>query len=89
MLVENFRTGTMEKLGYGYEQLKEMNPGLIYCSISGFGRSGPEKNRPGYDLLLQGFSGLMSVTGDPERPPVKTGTSTVDINTGMFAAFGM
>lgn len=89
VLVENFRTGTMEKLGYGYEQLKEINPRLIYCSISGFGRSGPEKNRPGYDLLLQGFSGLMSVTGDPERPPVKTGTSTVDINTGMFAAFGI
>ena len=89
VLVENFRTGTMEALGFGYEQLKEMNPRLIFCSISGFGRTGPEKNRPGYDLLLQGFSGVMSITGDPDRPPVKAGTSTVDINTGMFAAYAM
>lgn len=89
ILVENFRTGTMEELGFGYEQLKEINPRLIYCSISGFGRTGPEKNKPGYDLLLQGFSGLMSLTGDPDRPPVKVGTSTVDINTGMFAAYAM
>lgn len=89
ILVENFRTGTMEELGFGYNQLKEMNPRLIYCSISGFGRTGPEKNKPGYDLLLQGFSGLMSLTGDPDRPPVKVGTSTVDINTGMFAAYAM
>ena len=89
VLVENFRTGTMEALGFGYEQLKEMNPRLIFCSISGFGRTGPEKNRPGYDLLLQGFSGVMSITGDPDRPPVKVGTSTVDINTGMFAAYAM
>lgn len=89
VVVENFRTGTMEKLGFGYEQLKEKNPRLIYCSISGFGRTGPKKDKPGYDLLLQGYSGLMSITGEPDQPPVKVGTSAVDLNTGMFAAFGI
>jgi crotonobetainyl-CoA:carnitine CoA-transferase CaiB-like acyl-CoA transferase len=89
VFVENFRTGAMEKLGLGYEQLKEINPSLIYCSISGFGRTGPEKNRAGYDLLVQGFSGLMSVTGDPDRFPVKVGTSIVDLSTGMYSAFSI
>lgn len=89
IFVENFRTGTMDKLGYGYEKLKEINPRLIYCSISGFGRTGPEKNRAGYDLLLQGFSGLMSITGEQDGPPVKAGTSIVDLTTGMYAAFSM
>jgi len=89
VVVENFRTGTMEKLGFSYETLKEINPRIIYCSISGFGRTGPDRMRPGYDLLLQGFSGLMSVTGEPGQPPVKVGTSTVDLNTGMFAAFSI
>lgn len=89
VFVENFRTGTMEKLGFGYEQLKEMNPRLIYCSVSGFGRTGPEKNRAGYDLLLQGFGGLMSITGDREGEPAKVGTSIVDLSAGMFAVYGI
>lgn len=89
ILVENFRTGTMEKLGLGYEELKEMNPRLIFCSISGFGRTGPEKNRAGYDLLLQGFGGLMSITGEEGGPPVKAGMSIVDLTTGMFAVYGI
>ena len=89
VFVENFRTGAMEKLGYGYEQLKAINPRLIYCSISGFGRTGPEKDRAGYDLLLQGFSGLMSVTGEQDRSPLKVGTSIVDLTTGMYSAFSI
>ncbi|WP_455661043.1 CaiB/BaiF CoA transferase family protein, partial [Pradoshia sp.] len=87
ILVENYRTGTMEKLGFGYDDLKKINPKLIYCSISGFGRTGPEKDRAGYDLLLQGFGGLMSITGDAE--PAKAGMSIVDLTTGMFAAYGI
>ncbi|WP_375088736.1 CaiB/BaiF CoA transferase family protein [Peribacillus sp. RS7] len=89
VLVENFRTGALDKMGFGYEELKKINPGLIYCSISGFGRTGPEKHRAGYDLLLQGFGGLMSITGEPDRPPVKAGMSIVDLTTGMFAAYGI
>ena len=89
VLIENFRTGALDKLGLGYEQIKKINPSIIYCSISGFGRTGPEKNRAGYDLLLQGFGGLMSITGDPDRPPAKAGMSIVDLTTGMFAAYGI
>ncbi|MFS0916434.1 CaiB/BaiF CoA transferase family protein [Brevibacillus sp. 179-C 1.1 NHS] len=89
IFVENFRTGTMERLGFGYEQLKQINPRLIYCSISGFGRTGPEKNRAGYDLLLQGYGGLMSITGEGNGAPVKVGTSIVDMNAGMFAVYGI
>lgn len=89
VLVENFRTGALDRLGLGYEQLKEINPRLIYCSVSGFGRTGPEKNRAGYDLLLQGYGGLMSITGEAGGSPVKVGTSLVDMNAGMFAVYGI
>jgi crotonobetainyl-CoA:carnitine CoA-transferase CaiB-like acyl-CoA transferase len=88
VVVENFRTGTMEKLGLGYEVLKEINPRLIFCAISGFGRTGPEKNRAGYDVLMQGFGGLMSITGDEDHP-VKAGMSIADLTTGIFAAFSI
>ncbi|MFS0875941.1 CaiB/BaiF CoA transferase family protein [Solibacillus isronensis] len=88
VLVENFRTGTMEKLGLGYETLKEINPKLVFCSISGFGRTGPEKDRAGYDVLLQAFAGLMSITGEEDRP-AKAGMSIADLTTGIFAAFGI
>ncbi|MEI2469333.1 CoA transferase, partial [Peribacillus frigoritolerans] len=88
VFVENFRTGTMEKLGLGYDILKEINPRIIYCSISGFGRTGPEKNRAGYDVLMQGFAGLMSITGETDKP-VKAGMSIADLSTGMFAAFSI
>lgn len=89
VLVENFRTGTMEKFGLGYDVLKEINPRLVYCAVSGFGRSGPMKNDPAYDLLMQGFGGLMSVTGEPGRPPVKVGYSIADLATGLYAAVGV
>jgi len=89
VLTENYRKGTMEKLGMGYEALRRINPALIYCSISGFGRSGPYADRGGYDLIAQGMSGLMAMTGEPGRAPVKHGAPTCDINAGMLGALGV
>ncbi len=90
VLIENYRTGTMDKLGFGYETLHAFNPGLIYCAISGFGRSGPFASLPGFDLIAQGYSGLMSITGEgPDRPPVKVGVPITDITAGMLAALGI
>jgi len=89
VVTENYRKGTMEKLGLGYEALRALNPGIIYCSISGFGRSGPYADRGGYDLIAQGMSGLMAITGEPGRPPVKHGAPTCDINAGMLGALGV
>ena len=88
-LIENYRHDTMEKLGLGYEALKEINPGLIYCEISGFGRTGPYATRGGFDLVAQGMSGLMSITGEgPGRPPVKVGAPITDITAGILGAMG-
>lgn len=88
--VENYRKGTMERLGLGYEQLREINPGLIFCEISGFGRSGPYAERAGFDLIAQGMSGLMSITGEgPNRPPVKCGAPVTDITAGILAAMAV
>jgi crotonobetainyl-CoA:carnitine CoA-transferase CaiB-like acyl-CoA transferase len=89
VLTENYRRGTLEKLGLGYEVLSAINPGLIYCAVSGYGRTGPWADKGGFDLIAQGFSGLMSVTGEPGRPPVKTGNSIADINAGILAANGI
>jgi crotonobetainyl-CoA:carnitine CoA-transferase CaiB-like acyl-CoA transferase len=89
VLTENYRKGTMEKLGMGYEALHKINPALIYCSISGFGRTGPYAERGGYDLIAQGMSGLMAMTGEPGRAPVKHGAPTCDINAGMLGALGV
>ncbi len=89
VLLENFRPGTMERLGLGYRALARVNPRLIYCAISGFGESGPEAGRPGYDLIIQGESGLMDLTGFPDGPPVKVGTSIADLVTGMMGAHGV
>src|SRR5262245_40581187 len=89
VLTENYRKGTMEKLGMGYAALQKINPALIYCSISGFGRSGPYADRGGYDLIAQGMSGLMAMTGEPGRAPVKHGAPTCDINAGMLGALGV
>ena len=89
VLTENYRKGTMEKLGMGYEALRKINPALIYCSISGFGRTGPYAERGGYDLIAQGMSGLMAMTGEPGRAPVKHGAPTCDINAGMLGALGV
>lgn len=89
VLVENFRGGTLEKLGLGHDVLSQANPGLIYCAISGYGRNGPYADKGGFDLIAQGFSGLMSVTGEPGRPPVKTGNPVSDMNAGILAALGI
>ncbi|MBD3679996.1 MAG: CoA transferase [Rhodobacteraceae bacterium] len=89
VVIENYRMGTMEKLGLGYETLREINPRLVYCEISGFGRTGPYASRGGFDLIAQGMSGLMSITGEgPGRPPVKPGAPITDITAGILAAMG-
>jgi crotonobetainyl-CoA:carnitine CoA-transferase CaiB-like acyl-CoA transferase len=89
VLTENYRKGTLEKLGLGYDVLSKANPGLIYCAISGYGRDGPYADRGGFDLIAQGFAGLMSITGEPGRPPAKTGNSVADINAGILAVSGI
>ncbi|MEJ7669078.1 MAG: CoA transferase [Casimicrobiaceae bacterium] len=89
VLTENYRRGTLEKFGLGYDVLSHVNPGLIYCAVSGYGRDGPYGDKGGFDLIAQGFAGLMSVTGEPGRPPVKTGNSVADINAGILAAVGV
>lgn len=89
VVVENFRPGTLERLGIGYETLKQHNPRIILASISGFGQTGPYAHKPGYDVLAQGMGGLMSVTGEENRPPVKAGFSLADVGAGMWAAFGI
>jgi crotonobetainyl-CoA:carnitine CoA-transferase CaiB-like acyl-CoA transferase len=89
VFVENFRTGSAERMGLGYDSLRELNPRIIYCSISGFGRTGPDKHKAGYDLILQGYGGGMSITGEPDRPPAKTGMSLADLSTGLFAVYGI
>ena len=89
VVIENYRMGTMERLGLGYESLREINPRLVYCEISGFGRTGPYAHRGGFDLIAQGMSGLMSITGEgPGRPPVKPGAPISDITAGILAAMG-
>lgn len=89
VLTENYRRGTLEKLGVGYDVLSQVNPGLIYCAVSGYGRDGPYGGKGGFDLIAQGFAGLMSVTGEPGGPPVKTGNSVADINAGILAVVGI
>lgn len=89
VIVENFRPGTMDRLGLGYETLKRRNNSLVYCSITGFGSTGPDAQRPGYDLILQGESGIMDITGEPDGQPTKVGTSIGDMIAGLFAAQGI
>lgn len=85
VLIENYKVGTLQRIGLGYEDLKKTNPRLIYCSITGFGQNGPYKDRPGYDFIIQGMGGIMSITGEPEGPPMKVGVAIVDITAGLFA----
>ena len=85
VLIENFKPGTMDDLGLGWPTLRAANPRLIYCSISGFGATGPYRDRGGYDAILQGFTGLMSITGDGEGPPVKVGVALIDAITALYA----
>ena len=89
VLIENYRGGTLEKLGLGYEMLRAANPGLIYCAISGYGRTGPWADKGGFDLVAQGMSGLMRITGEPGGQPAKVGSPVTDINAGMLAALGV
>jgi CoA:oxalate CoA-transferase len=89
VLVENYRGGTMEKLGYGYETLKEKYPRLIYCAVSGFGHTGPYSKRPAYDMVVQAMGGVMSLTGHPDAPPTRVGTSMGDLGAGLFATIGI
>ena len=85
VFVENYRTGSLEKMGLGYEDLHALNSRLIYCSISGYGRNGPYANRPGYDFIIQAEGGIMGVTGPEEGPPYRVGISIIDLTTGIFA----
>jgi glutaryl-CoA transferase len=89
VLVENFRPGTLTKLGLDYETLSKNYPRLVYCSISGFGHTGPRWKQPGYDAIMQAEGGLMSITGTADGPPVRLGVAIVDIVSGMFAAYGI
>jgi crotonobetainyl-CoA:carnitine CoA-transferase CaiB-like acyl-CoA transferase len=89
VLVENFRPGTLDKLGLDYASLAKIHPRLVYCSISGFGHSGPRSKQPGYDAIMQAEGGLMSITGGADAPPVRLGVAIVDIVSGMFAAYGV
>ena len=89
VLIENSRVGTMDKLGFGYDDVKKINSKIIYCSITGFGSEGPYSKRGGFDLIAQGMSGLMSITGHPDSPPAKVGVPIADLNTGMFAMQGI
>lgn len=86
VLVENFKVGGLARYGLDYENLKAINPKLVYCSISGFGQTGPYAHRSGYDFLIQGMGGLMSVTGEPEGEPMKAGVAFVDVFTGLYSA---
>jgi len=89
VVLENYRKGTLDKLGLGYGVLSALNPRLVYCAVTGYGRTGPYADKGGFDLIAQGFAGIMSVTGEPGGPPVKSGTSVADINAGILAALGI
>ena len=89
VLVENFRPGVLARLGITYDDIAEESPGLVWCSISGFGQDGPQKSSPAYDMMIQALSGVMSLTGEPGGPPVRTGIPLSDLAAGMFAAIGI
>src|ERR1700744_4909262 len=89
VLIENYRGGTMEKLGYGYDALKNKHPRLLYAAVSGFGHTGPYARRPAYDMIAQAMGGVMSLTGHPDGPPTRVGTSTGDITAALFATIGV
>ena len=85
VMIESFRAGALERMGLGYADICRINPGIVYCSISGYGRTGPMAEKPGYDLIIQAYSGLMDLTGDPDGLPLRVGFSLVDLFTGMMA----
>lgn len=88
-LIENFRPGVMARLGLGYEELREVRPSLVYCAISGFGQTGPMRNNPAYDQIIQGLSGIMSITGTPETAPLRVGYPVADTLGGLMGAFAI
>ncbi len=89
VVVENFRPGVLDRLGFSYADVSERNSRVVYCSVSGFGQTGPYRDRPGYDVIAQGESGMMDLTGEPDRGPVKIGGSLADIVTGLYAFHGI
>ncbi|MFY0616667.1 CaiB/BaiF CoA transferase family protein [Shimia sp.] len=89
IVIENYKPGGLKKYGLDYASLSALNPDLVYCSISGFGQTGPNRDQPGYDLMAQGFGGIMSITGDPEGAPMKVGVGIADVMCGMYATIGM
>jgi crotonobetainyl-CoA:carnitine CoA-transferase CaiB-like acyl-CoA transferase len=89
VVTENYRKGTLDRLGLGADVLQALNPRLVYCAVSGWGRTGPYADKGGFDLIAQGFSGIMSITGEPGGPPAKSGTPIADINAGLLAALGI
>ena len=89
VLIENFRPGVLDRLGFGYEAVAKANPRTVYCSISGFGHTGPCRDRPGYDVIAQGESGMMDLTGYPDGPPTKVGASLADVVAGLYAVQGI
>ena len=84
VMVESFRTGALDRMGLGYDAVRRLNPGIVYCSVSGYGRTGPMADKPGYDLIIQAYSGLMHLTGEPDGLPLRVGFSLVDLFTGMM-----
>lgn len=89
VLIENFRPGVMDKLGLGYEEIKKVNPRIIYAACSGFGQTGPYAQRGAYDVIIQGMAGTLSITGEPGGPPVRVGFSVADLGAGLFTALGI
>ena len=85
VIVESFRAGALDRMGLGYQDIKDVNPDIVYCSVSGYGRTGPMTDKPGYDLIIQAYSGLMYLTGEPDGSPLRVGFSLVDLFTGMMA----
>ncbi len=89
VVIENYKPGGLKKFGLDHETLCKRHPGLVYCSISGFGQTGPNRDQPGYDLMAQGYGGIMSLTGAPEGPPMKVGVGIADVMCGMYATIGI
>ncbi|MBE3639545.1 CaiB/BaiF CoA transferase family protein [Mangrovicoccus algicola] len=89
VVIENWKPGSLAKYGLGHEQLCARHPGLVYCSISGYGQTGPNRDKPGYDLMAQGYGGIMSLTGEPESQPMKVGVGIADVMCGMYATIGI
>ncbi|MEO0358300.1 MAG: CaiB/BaiF CoA-transferase family protein, partial [Pseudomonadota bacterium] len=89
VVIENFKVGGLAKYGLDYDSVKSKNPGLVYVSVTGFGQTGPRKDKPGYDFMIQGMSGIMDITGDPDGPPMKMGVAFADVFTGLYGVIAV